>query len=162
VEAVAQAQHARRARHRDLATLRGWWEGDDIVLKADKGLYPAEDEAEKQQARRSADRNALVDALRAADIALPAGFCADSPYDEVLDHAVHAFLARTNAALAVAQLDDMTRERDQVNLPGTTDQYPNWRRKLSMTLEELADASEPAAIADILAAARPSSSPVRR
>jgi 4-alpha-glucanotransferase len=24
-----------------------------------------------------------------------------------------------------------------VNVPGTTDQYPNWRRKLSMTLEEM-------------------------
>ena len=145
----------------DLATLRGWWEGDDITLKADKGLYPAEDEAEKQQVRRSADRGALVAALRAADIALPAGFGADSPYDDALDHAVHAFLARTNAALAVAQLDDLTRERDQVNLPGTTDQYPNWRRKLSMTLEEFADAPEPAAVAAILAAARPSSSPAR-
>ena len=75
---------------------------------------------------------------------------------------MHAFLARTNAALAVAQLDDLTRERDQVNLPGTTDQYPNWRRKLSMTLEELADAPEPAAVADIQAAARPSTSPAPR
>ena len=112
--------------------------------------------------RRSADRNALLDALRAAEIALPAGFGADSPYDDTLDHAVHAFLARTNAALAVAQLDDLTRERDQVNLPGTTDQYPNWRRKLSMTLEELADAPEPAAVAAILAAARPPSPPAGR
>ncbi|MBP2299057.1 malto-oligosyltrehalose trehalohydrolase [Azospirillum picis] len=144
----------------DLATLRGWWEGDDITLKADKGLYPAADEADKQRARRAADRTALVDALRAAGIALPAGLTPDSPYDDSLDHAVHTFLARTNSALAVAQLDDMTREREQVNLPGTTDQYPNWRRKLSMTLEELADAAEPAAVAAILAAARPASAPV--
>lgn len=141
----------------DLATLRGWWEGDDITLKADRGLYPAADEADKQRIRRSADRTALVDALRAADIALPAGFGPDSSYDDTLDHAVHAFLARTKSALAVAQLDDLTGERDQVNLPGTTDQYPNWRRKLSMTLEELADAPEPAAVAAILAAARPAS-----
>ncbi|PWC39204.1 malto-oligosyltrehalose trehalohydrolase [Azospirillum sp. TSO35-2] len=146
----------------DLATLRGWWEGDDIALKADRGLYPAADEADKQRNRRAADRKALVDALRAADIALPAGFGSESPYDDTLDHAVHAFLARTNAALAVAQLDDLTRERDQVNLPGTTDQYPNWRRKLSMTLEELADAPEPAAVAAILAAARPAPSPTNR
>ncbi|WP_042444212.1 malto-oligosyltrehalose trehalohydrolase [Azospirillum sp. B510] len=145
----------------DLATLRGWWEGDDITLKAGKGLYPAVDEEEKQRRRRDADRGALIDALRAAEIALPAGFGPDSPYDEMLDHAVHAFLARTNAALAVAQLDDLTRERDQINLPGTTDQYPNWRRKLSMTLEELADAPEPAAVAAILEAARPPSPPAR-
>ncbi|SMH45260.1 malto-oligosyltrehalose trehalohydrolase [Azospirillum agricola] len=139
----------------DLATLRGWWEGHDIALKEEKGLYPAADEAGKQRDRRRADRGALIDALRAAAIPLPAGFGADSPYDDALGHAVHGFLARTGSALAMVQLDDLTGERAQVNLPGTVDQYPNWRRKLSLTLEELADAPEPAAVAAILAAARP-------
>jgi 4-alpha-glucanotransferase len=27
---------------------------------------------------------------------------------------------------------------EPVNVPGTSDEYPNWRRKLSMTLEQLA------------------------
>jgi len=34
------------------------------------------------------------------------------------------------------QLEDVFGCRDQVNLPGTVDQYPNWRRKLPLELEK--------------------------
>ncbi|WP_431854414.1 malto-oligosyltrehalose trehalohydrolase [Azospirillum sp.] len=139
----------------DLATLRGWWEGNDIELKAAKGLYPAPDEADKQRARRREERSRLIDAVRAAGLPLPASFGAESPYDLTLANAVHAFLARSNAAIAMVQLDELTDEREQINLPGTVDQHPNWRRKLSLTLEELADDGPATALAAIMAAARP-------
>ena len=143
----------------DLATLRGWWEGRDIDLKEDKKLYPAEGEAAKQRERRREERARLIEALRAANLPLPASFGPESAYDDTLGHAVHAFLARTNAAIAMVQLDDLTAEREQVNLPGTVDQYPNWRRKLSLSLEELADAPAASALASILAASRPAAVP---
>ena len=38
----------------------------------------------------------------------------------------------------MAQIDDLTDESDPVNVPATSDEHPNWRRRLSMTLEELA------------------------
>lgn len=139
----------------DLATLRGWWEEHDIDLKERMGLYPEAGEVEKQRARRREERSRLVEAVRAAGLALPASFGGDSDYGTALGNAVHAFLARSNAAIAMVQLDDLTDEREQVNLPGTVDQYPNWRRKLSLTLEELADDPSAAALAAILAAARP-------
>ncbi len=139
----------------DLATLRGWWEGHDIDLKEDKGLYPAEGEAQRQRDRRRAERSSLLDALAAAYLPMPASFGPDSPYTESLGHAVHAFLARTNSAISMVQLDDMTAEREQVNLPGTVDQYPNWRRKLGLALEDIADCPQAGAIATIMAAARP-------
>ncbi|HYG89575.1 MAG TPA: 4-alpha-glucanotransferase [Azospirillum sp.] len=139
----------------DLATLRGWWDGHDIELKERMGLYPAPGEADRQRARRRNERGRLIEAVRAAGLALPASFGGDSPYHPALGNAVHAFLARSNAAIAMVQLDDLTDEREQVNLPGTVDQYPNWRRKLSLTLEELANDGPAAIQTTILAAARP-------
>jgi len=38
----------------------------------------------------------------------------------------------------MVQIDDLTDEADPVNVPATSDEHPNWRRRLSMTLEELA------------------------
>jgi 4-alpha-glucanotransferase len=38
----------------------------------------------------------------------------------------------------MAQIDDLTDEVEPVNVPATSDEHPNWRRRLSMTLEELA------------------------
>jgi 4-alpha-glucanotransferase len=55
-----------------------------------------------------------------------------------LARAVHAFVARTPSILAMVQIDDLSDEADPVNIPATSDEHPNWRRRLSMTLEELA------------------------
>jgi 4-alpha-glucanotransferase len=121
----------------DLAPLRGWWEERDIELKQANGLYPDDSTHREQRERRAQDRAHLIDALRAQGIKLPKGFSADSRYDSALSAAVHAFLARTRAALALVQLDDMVEESDLVNLPGSTEGYPNWKRRQSAALEEL-------------------------
>ena len=55
-----------------------------------------------------------------------------------LARAAHVYLARTPSVLAMAQIDDLTDEADPVNVPATSDEHPNWRRRLSMTLEQLA------------------------
>lgn len=49
----------------------------------------------------------------------------------------------------------VTEERDQVNLPGTTNQHPNWRRKQSVSLEELSTNPRVRSLAHILNSARP-------
>jgi 4-alpha-glucanotransferase len=45
--------------------------------------------------------------------------------------AMHRFLGGCNAKLALAQLDDLAGEETQINVPGTTVERPNWRRRLS-------------------------------
>jgi 4-alpha-glucanotransferase len=119
----------------DLATLRGWWEGRDLDLKEELGLFPEPGEASRQRQARNRDRLQLVAALRREGL-LTEGEEPDVP---TLARAAHAFLARTASAVAMAQIDDLTDEVDPVNIPATTsDEHPNWRRRLSMTLEELA------------------------
>jgi 4-alpha-glucanotransferase len=138
----------------DLATLRGWWEARDIELKSRHGLYASADQERDQHEQRAKERVALLHALEAAGLELP-DLDATGPFRPDLADAVHAFLARTRAGLAMVQLDDLTDERDQVNLPGTTDQHPNWRRKQSLGLEELAANPRVQALAHILNSARP-------
>ena len=38
--------------------------------------------------------------------------------------------------------EDLTKETQQQNLPGTTAQYPNWRRKMRYSIEELETSEE--------------------
>ncbi|WP_372620051.1 4-alpha-glucanotransferase [Falsiroseomonas sp.] len=116
----------------DLPTLRGWWEGRDIDLKERYGLLPTEEEVRWQRDLRERDRARLLEALREAGL-LGAG----EPDVPAISRAAHAFLARSSSLLAVAQLDDMLDEGDQVNVPSTSWEHPNWRRKLSLPLEEL-------------------------
>jgi hypothetical protein len=51
-------------------------------------------------------------------MALPPGLGAGSPWSDALEPAAHGFLARTRSAIAMAQLDDLAGNLDQVNLPG--------------------------------------------
>jgi len=138
----------------DLATLRGWWEGRDIDLKAGHGLYPDRDEEAGQRTQRQQERIAFLEALVAADLLAEDEVGIGSPFDSRLAEAAHAFLGRTRSGLAVAQLEDLLCEGDQVNLPGTIDQHPNWRRKYHVAIEEIADDARVRALVDALAGGR--------
>ena len=63
---------------------------------------------------------------------------ADVPeLDGILHNAVIGFLARAPSALLLLNQEDLTKETEQQNLPGSTSQYPNWRRKMRFAVDEL-------------------------
>jgi 4-alpha-glucanotransferase len=105
----------------DLATLAGFAAGRDIQSRLAAGLI---DEAAcgQQFATREHESRRLNDALR------DAGF----PDDPV------GFLLSTPCVLAIVNQEDLTGETEQQNLPGSTWQYPNWRRKMKVSVEDLA------------------------
>ena len=51
----------------------------------------------------------------------------------------------------MVQLEDLTGEISQTNLPATSEEHPNWRRRLSKSLEEL---REDPSVADVIEAIR--------
>ncbi|HET9518698.1 MAG TPA: 4-alpha-glucanotransferase, partial [Actinoplanes sp.] len=81
--------------------------------------------------RADADRAQLL-AMLAAE-----GLIAEDSTDEEVIVAMHAALARTPCRLITASLYDVLGEVRQPNLPGTTDEYPNWRMPLAAGLEEI-------------------------
>jgi 4-alpha-glucanotransferase len=111
----------------DLPTLRSWLVESDIGLKQSLGLYPSEDEVLAQRSLRRGEREAVLKALQLSHPAPPEQFSV----------AVHRFLARTRAMLTMVQLDDLLGEHEPVNVPATSTEHPNWRRKYSLTLEGL-------------------------
>jgi len=50
---------------------------------------------------------------------------------------MHALLGRTPCQLLLVSPYDVVGETRQPNLPGTVDEYPNWRLPLPVTLEQL-------------------------
>jgi 4-alpha-glucanotransferase len=133
----------------DLPTLRAWWEGSDLDLKDRLALFPDAALAEQARETRARDRVRFTQQLRAAGLIGPG-----SPEPATLAVAAHEFLARTASALALAQLEDVTQEREPVNVPGTSDEYPNWRRRLGVPVEDLPDDVNWQAIAERLRATR--------
>jgi len=123
----------------DLPTLAGWWSGDDIALRERFGLIDAE-KAASDVARRIDERVAMVNAFVDGG-QLPAG--ADDGAEDVLPArvlmAAYRFLASTPSALVGVRLADLVGPGEQTNVPGTTDEHPNWRRRSVVTVDEIAE-----------------------
>lgn len=149
----------------DLATLKGFWLGHDTDWRRRLGLYPDAAAAASETAERRRDRHLLLEALGREGLLMPERFAAflsedgEPAYAPELGEAIHAYLARAQARLALVQIEDIAGEGEQANLPGTTEAHPNWRRRLSLTLEELFTGPEMARTAALLAAARRAAAP---
>jgi (1->4)-alpha-D-glucan 1-alpha-D-glucosylmutase len=124
----------------DLATLSGFWSSADIDLKQRLNLYPTPEAEDNERAARSRDRWLLLCGLAANDM-LPEGICVDepdgTPMTPQLAAAIHEYLANSSACVMMVQIDDLMEVEDQINLPGTVHEYPNWRRRLPMTADKL-------------------------
>lgn len=124
----------------DLATIAGNWRGWDVAMRHRLGLCGPDADEPADQAVRAHERDllraALVDqGFLPGDFPLGADIGADDM--ATLITACHRFLARAPSLLMLANLDDLAAEVSQVNVPGTVLEYPNWRRRLSLSLEEL-------------------------
>ena len=127
----------------DLPTLHGFWLGRDIAWRQSLGLYP-DVQAEAADLRdRHSSRWQLLEALEREGLMPRERFGEFLPHDAApvftaeLGEAILAFLARSRARLMLVQLEDITGEVEQANLPGTSDAHPNWRRRLSARLDDV-------------------------
>ncbi len=133
----------------DLPTTSAWLRGEDIDLRNRLGLLETPRDAEL--AARERDRALLVETLVAHGDLAPD----ERDDDTALVIAANRYLAATPCAIVMAQLDDILGEREPVNVPGTWDQYPNWRRKLSVPVEALATDKRLSKLCETLATLRP-------
>jgi 4-alpha-glucanotransferase len=126
----------------DMPTLRSFWEGHDIDLRRSLNLYPsAELEAIIREARER-DREVLLAALELEGLKPGSSEPDAGAFTPELAHALHIYLARSSAALAAIQIEDLLGMTEPVNVPGTHHEYPNWQRKLSENLEDMAARSD--------------------
>ncbi|WP_284230204.1 4-alpha-glucanotransferase [Mycobacterium antarcticum] len=119
----------------DLPTAAGFLRGEHVRARADLGLL---DDVPAEQANADRERAEWVALLRAEGL-LPAGDGASPPEESAIILAMHRFLASTPSHLKLVSPYDVIAEPRQPNLPGTVDEYPNWRLPLAMTLEQLRD-----------------------
>ncbi len=121
----------------DLPTAVGFLRGEHVRARAALGLLN-DDAAEWVQAH--AERAELISLLRAEGLLGAENLDAqalDAEDEEEIVVAMHALLARTPCRLLLASPYDVVGEMRQPNLPGTVDEYPNWRLPLPVTLEQL-------------------------
>lgn len=112
----------------DTPTFAAFWAGDDIDERLARGLLHEHDEP-SERAGRAAMRERVARAL---------GVCDGADAAEVLGGWL-GFLAESPARYVVANAEDLWFETQPQNRPGTSDEYPNWRRRFAMSIEAMHD-----------------------
>lgn len=102
-------------------------------------MYPEQKQLAKLYDYRLDCKQEILNSV-AAHGYLPEGIGRDAslvPMDSYLSEALQLHLAAGSSALLSVQLEDWLEMDTPVNIPGTVDEYPNWRRKLSMNLDDI-------------------------
>jgi len=153
--AAARTGHLRRPTRATVASLHthdmpmfaGWWNGTDVDVTVELGLLD-ESAADATHGVRDSDRTTLASALSVdlgADVPVEPGDVAAASLE---------WLGRTDAAVVLADLEDLWLETAPQNIPGTTShERPNWQRRLARPLDE-AFAADVVGPLDALDAAR--------
>jgi 4-alpha-glucanotransferase len=122
----------------DMPTLPGWWTGRDLDWREQLELYPEQEMAQVERDNRVESREMLLDALLDADVLPIDKQPMISPPEANLDLtlAVQAFLARSPGRIQLIPMEDAIGLQEQVNIPGTIDEHPNWLQRLPFTVDE--------------------------
>jgi 4-alpha-glucanotransferase len=137
----------------DLPTAAGFLADEHVRVRAELGQLGHS--AEEERARVAKERAELLDMLRTE------GLLGDDASGEEIVLAMHAVLAAAPSRLVLAALGDAVGDLRQPNLPGTVDQYPNWRlpvadsRGRPVPLEELETSARVRRLARLLAGGLP-------
>lgn len=132
----------------DLPTAAGFLRGEHVRARGDLGLL---DDVSSELATAEREREEWLALLRSQELLPPQGADGSEPDEDQIILAMHKLLAATSSRLKLISPYDVIAEPRQPNLPGTVDEYPNWRLPLPQTLEELRDDPR---VAEITAAFR--------
>lgn len=144
----------------DLPTLAGWWTGRDLEWRQNLNLYPNDEMGPQDRQNRIQDRANLIAALEDLQVIDSSNAPSQSPatMNRELTLAVQKFLANAPSRIQLIPLEDALEIREQVNIPGTIDEHPNWRQKLPVAIEELCSTESVVQIAEAMQKLRPKTS----
>jgi 4-alpha-glucanotransferase len=120
----------------DLPTLAGFWRNSDIESRKQAGLIE-QSHADQQTWERRREKQRMLDVLVAERLSPARDGGAIDDLDGDLHNSIIGFISQVPSVLLLLNQEDFTKELYQQNLPGTTAQYPNWQRKMRVSIEEL-------------------------
>ncbi|NEB01818.1 4-alpha-glucanotransferase [Streptomyces sp. SID13726] len=130
--------------------------GEHVELRDSLGLLTRP--LEEERAEAAADAGEWLELLARLGLLHGTAGGADLASEEAQIQAVHRFLLHTPARMVGVWLPDAVGDRRPQNLPGTWDQYPNWRLPIAdgegrvVTLEDLASSPRLHALVEVLRA----------
>jgi len=110
-----------------------------LYLGRELGLYPDPDAFKNLLNGRTYAKQQILNSLHGLG-SLPSNFpcvASETEMTQTLNFALQKHLAKGSSALLSLQLEDFLEMEQPVNVPGTSNEYRNWQRKLSQDIDDL-------------------------
>jgi 4-alpha-glucanotransferase len=125
----------------DIPTVKAYWTASDLDLRWQLNMFGSKQDFDNEKAAREWAKGQILNALDQQGL-LPKGYSVEQAVSESgmsfeLSQAIHQYLASSRSQMVGVQLDDMLLIEEPVNVPGTSSEYPNWRRKLTENTDSL-------------------------
>ncbi len=114
----------------DTPTFAAFWEGHDIDDRLSLN-HLSEPEAPKEREDRAALRHTVIQYLQNK------GLLTEPPTTDAVFRTLVRLLGASEARLVLVNLEDLWGERRPQNVPGTTIESPNWRRRAARSIEQI-------------------------
>ena len=131
----------------DLPPLAGFLHGLDLQRRAELGLLPDNQSLDKELEKRKADILRIKELclqsespeLQSTDNSTVASAVTAAGESREFIESVHSLLSQAASRLVMLQLEDLCGYVEMVNMPGTIDEHPNWRRRMIDDVDDLAE-----------------------
>ncbi len=140
----------------DVPPLAAWWNCNDLAQRRSIGLIPSDAKLKQEHDHRNGEKGQLLQWLDEQGL-LPDDWRnrdTSRPLEANLRLALVTACSRVASRMLSVQLDDLAGVDTPVNIPGTSSEYPNWRRKIPVTLDTIFANADAQALLHVLAEAR--------
>lgn len=140
----------------DMPPFAAYWNAADAELRHEMGLLSQTQAAEQHKHR---DRMARAIGAHLRKLGTLDGSRVERMLNRKVEgraalHALLEMLARSPADVVLINLEDLWLEEEPQNVPGTSQEKPNWRRRMQYTLDEIRSSAEVATVLENVNAAR--------
>lgn len=130
----------------DLPTFKAYWTIKDLSLRRELSLLNQAN-FEKLSTQRLEEKRQILELLEKKGLLEPSS--ESLSIDRVLLSLIE-FLAKADSRYLLLYLEDLLLIEEQTNLPGTSSEVPNWRRKIPSTVDSISELDTLKAVEKIL------------
>jgi 4-alpha-glucanotransferase len=127
----------------DVPTITAWWTAEDLKLRRKLELIDSDHKLHQLLAQRQLEKQQLIELLnREGALAHPAVENTDELDFDTVILAWLSVVAKGNAQLFSVQLSDLVADKHGVNIPGTWKEFPNWQRRLPLSIQQMSQSAK--------------------
>ena len=137
----------------DVPNLAAWWSTSDLHLRRQLELIDNDEALGDALNGRELEKQQLLSLLMGVGFIDKAAVVDSLEYEALLEAWISAS-AQSRSALFSVQLSDLIGDIHSVNIPGTWHEYPNWQRRLPISLSAIKESPRVKLLLEQIRAAR--------